>query len=207
MNKKILIAAIVIIVAAGGWYLYSRGGVNVPGVGITGAQSLRDLLTAGGNTKCSFTDADSKTEGTFYVSGGKVRGDFNTSQSGKPMMAHMIVENNNSFMWIDGTKDGFKTSFDATKQENTNAAANEQFDASRKMDYHCGPWGFDAGEFVLPPDVKFNDFSGMMKPPTAGGPNTGTIANVPGAGGNSCATCDTLPEAYKAQCKTALGCK
>src|SRR6185503_5345615 len=109
-------------------------------------QSLKSLLAAGTAQKCSFSDSGS--QGTFYVSAGKARGDFTTTASGKTTATHMIVDGQTSYIWMDGQSQGFKMMADASAQANVNA--QQAIDANKPIGYSCSAWSADSSMFVLP---------------------------------------------------------
>jgi len=186
MNKTVLWVLIGVIVLGGILYLATgkkssapatTSNTNVESSANTSAnatpaanssaapQSLKDLLAFGGSQKCTFSDSGSS--GTFYVSGGKARGDFSSTVAGKTEMTHMIMDGQISYVWVDGQKQGFKMSASdmASAQSSAPAAAPKAVDANKKMDYSCSPWAADSTMFALPAGVQFMDMSAMMKVP------------------------------------------
>jgi hypothetical protein len=218
MKNKIIIGVVVLIViGAGAWYFASRGGnVAAPNANTAGntvaEQTMAGLLAAGKPVKCTITpSADNENmSGTFYVANGKVRGDYSVNAAGQNMSGHMIALGSTSYTWLEGQTTGFKMTALANEKTNANAgtpAASQQgFDASLKMNYHCGVWSADPSVFALPANVKFTDFNaGAMMPPTTAGGSVKT--NAPAGNAAECAACDQVPASYRAQCKSALGCK
>lgn len=69
----------------------------------------------------------------------------------------MIVENQTSYIWMDGQKTGFKTTFDtqSTSASSGSASASGGFDVNANMNYNCKPWVADNSMFALPAEVQF----------------------------------------------------
>jgi hypothetical protein len=99
------------------------------------------------------------------VSGGKSRGDFTATVNGKAMGSHMIMDGKTSYIWTDGQTQGFKMSVDAaaTATAKDQAAAQQSFDANKKLNYSCSAWSADSAMFSLPAGVQFTDMSAMLQ--------------------------------------------
>ena len=151
--------------------------------------SLKDLLSKGISQSCTFK-TDGST-GTIYMSGGKIRGDFDATVEGQIMKSHMIVDSNTSYIWSDGSKTGIKMSFDPNASTATNGTETQSgsFDVSAQMDYKCGVWITDASMFALPAGISFTSFDA---------PTTGESSQ--------CSYCDSLTGDSKSQCLSALKC-
>lgn len=211
-DKKILvIAALILLLALGGWFFLSGkkpADQTLSDNKTTGSStaespaSLKDLLTKGQSQTCTYTtDAGS---GKVYVSGTSMRGDFDTQVSGTSLKSHMIVKENTSYVWTDDQNSGFKMSFDpdtsAGTSTNTNSSATTGgFDPSGNYNYKCGTWNTNASMFELPKGVTFTEFK--MPSQTT----TGTGAGSPSAP-SQCSYCNALSGDDKAQCLTALKC-
>ncbi len=212
MNNKVVAAVVVVLLLIGGYFGYTKlkgGGAIVPGTTSEsgGMKSLKDLLSSGAAQKCTFSQtSDSGTsEGTTYVSGGKVRGDFTTTSSGKTMTSHMISDGKTSYIWTEGEKTGFKmTATDASpstvQKDSADNPVNSQADLDQKADYKCSSWIVDGSVFTPPSNVTFTDFSQMLNPSSA--PSQGS-----GSAPSQCSYCDSLTGDDKTQCRSAFGCK
>lgn len=164
----------------------------------TGPKSLKDLLAAGVPQKCTFKDLSNSVDmqGTSYISGGKVRGDFSTTVEGKTTSGHSIFDGKTSYVWMDGTSTGFKMEIDPSLTTAPESNNQQGLDLNKSIDYSCSPWLTDQSLFNPPEDVTFTSFS--VPTTSAGGPT----------GGNSslCASCNSLTGEQKTQCLTALKC-
>lgn len=139
----------------------SQSGQASAGAQANGDVSLKDLLASGGSQKCTFSN--SASSGTFYVGGGKSRGDFASTSAGQSVKGHMIMDGKTSYVWMDGQAQGFKTSVDANSSASTSGStASQSVDANKKMNYSCSPWSVDSSMFSLPASVKFMDMASMQ---------------------------------------------
>lgn len=207
MNKGVLVALVIaILVALGGGAFYmmnkTKTAANVETSNQTSLdsslekKSLRDLMTLGNNQQCTFTDTESNSSGIVYVSGGKVRGDFNTTSSAGEMKAHMIASGEEVYVWMDGAADGFKTSVSAT--ESVTSQMESSVDLNKAINYDCTNWSANNSMFQVPTNVTFKDYSSLMENSSgSGSTDTKTM---------QCQACNSLPSEAAAQCKTALGC-
>jgi hypothetical protein len=203
MNKKVLmIIVVVLLLLAGGWYFMSSRKTNSPSIpGITGnqessAKSLKDLLSKGVAQTCTYSNA--ATTGTIYVSGGKMRGDIDTTVEDVTTKTHMLVMDNTSYIWSGGSKAGFKMSFDPNATPvagSESSATNDTFDVDADMDYKCKTWIVDSGKFALPAGVTFSEFEVPSQ-----------AAPAQGGSSSQCAYCDALTGDDKSQCLTAMKC-
>jgi len=222
MNKKVIIAiaVIVLLLLGGGVFLMTSKNKSKTTPSTTGTKgdknqessqtsqkSLYDLLAAGLPQKCTFesTDDFGSSEGTSYVSGGKVRADFAVTAGGKVTVSHMISDGKTSYIWTEGETNGFMMSVEESEATGTSAPTTGQTgtesnaDLSQKADYNCSTWIPDNSLFTPPSDVKFTDFSQILQPTSmpAGIQNTGS----------QCAYCETLTGDEKTSCLTALSCE
>ena len=218
MNKKVLITvAVLLFLGIGGYAAYTNfksssstkvetaETANKPDDANKPA-SLKDLLTKGVAQTCTYSSDSGR--GTVYVSGGKVRGDFDVTADGQTSKSHMIVMDNTSYIWTDGQKAGFKTSFDASATPvagaNGSTATKSGFDPSSMADYKCGTWVVDSSMFALPSGVTFSTFA----MPSAVSPTGSDTPGKPATDNSQqCAYCNALSGSDKTQCLNALNCK
>lgn len=177
-NKGVIIAVVVVLLLVVGYFLMNKKGSSVvPGTGnsltsetSSGKKSLKDLLSSGIAQKCTYSmsDENGTSEGTSYISGGKVRGDFSVVASGKTTKTHMISDGKTSWIWTDGETTGFKMTVEeptgtpgtTTPQEGSIQSGT---DWDQSYDYNCSAWVADGALFTPPSTVKFTDFSDLMK--------------------------------------------
>ena len=206
MNKKVIIVvAVLILLLVGGYFFMARRPALVVTPGNTQEQattpsSLRDLIAKGTSQSCTYST--DKSQGTIYLSGGKIRGDFNITAgeaNGQTTISHMIIMNNTNYLWTEGGKTGIKMSFDqnATPAPVTANTPTNTFDANALNNYKCSAWVADESLFTLPAGVQFMTFAA---PAAGASPSTGSNSS-------QCSYCDSLTGDSKTQCLTALNCK
>lgn len=174
-------------------------------------QSLKDLMMLGASQKCtvSFSNNNSQSQGTIYLSGGKMRGDFTAQVQGKAMVSHMINDGTTTYTWVDGMATGFKMQNQAAKASATPTGTmdnqHQSVDPNAKYNYNCSAWSADGSMFVQPSGINFSDMSSMMM----NGSSTGSAGASAGGSANSnasmCAACANAGTG-KAQCLAALHC-
>lgn len=213
MPRYILIAVIVLVVLAGGWYVYSGKQSSIMPYTQNSSQGssagdkisgkFADLLNAGKSMECTFSgETDGyKTSGTVFVAGKNMRGDFNSESKGKMMDSHMIQNGEKIYSWTTEPKQGMMMKItkedQARNQEEADSAANKPLDVDKNYDYNCKGWSGDQSKFQPPSDIEFQDLSVMMEKATGG---------VGKDAGLSCSACDNLEGDAKASCQQALGC-
>jgi hypothetical protein len=173
-NKGLIIGVLVILLLVAGYFLMNKkGSSTAPGTtsltsdGTSESKSLKDLLSAGIAQKCTYasTDENGSSEGTSYISGEKVRGDFSVVASGKTTKSHMISDGKTSYIWTDGEEAGFKMTVTDTQEADPSGQTPTQGAAGwdDKFDYKCSAWVTDGSYFTPPSNVKFTDFSELFK--------------------------------------------
>lgn len=218
MNKNIIIAAIIVllvIVGAGAYLMFKNSStspqmdnsdkmMNEEGA-MEGKNSLKALLTSGQSQMCTFKDLvdDADYNGTVYVAGGKMRGDFTSTTNGQTYMTHMIIKDNTMHSWTDGQATGFTMAFDVNaamnSQEDTKDAP-KTVDIDKMIDYECSGWSVDESKFTPPASVKFQSMGEMM------GPTGAMMDDKSGSSNSQCAACNALTGDEKTQCLSVLNC-
>jgi hypothetical protein len=143
-------AAVVVIIALIAW---GGGGSDTPesdegaqNEQPAGSSSFRELLASSTPQECTFTDAETGTQGTMYISGGKMRGDF-AGEAGAD--SHMIVTGDTLYLWGEGMSTGFKTTVQAS------TGSNAQVDLDHPVNYECRSTAVSSSRFDLPAGVTF----------------------------------------------------
>lgn len=201
MNKKSVIIVVAILLLVGGYFFVKKGdssstsGTTSISSDSNKPSSLKDLISKGIAQTCTYSNENGK--GTFYVSGGKTRGDFETTSGGVTTKGHMLVDSGTSYIWMDGQKTGFKSTFDTstTAEPSSNPSVAQSFDADASMNYDCKPGVVDSSLFTAPKDVEFMSFDSIN-------PSNGTGSGA----SSSCSYCNNLTGDDKTQCLTALKC-
>jgi hypothetical protein len=229
MNKTVRIIVIVIILillGGGAFYLFSKShkastqseqtATSQTPQTATQKKSLFDFFSMAGSQKCTFSDKTNGGSGTVYVSGGKMRGDFQSANNGSANTAHMINDGKYVYYWTDGEKTGYKMSFDFVKQQASQVTMGPENNTSQQQtpsqavnmkqqsDYSCGPWSEDSSLFSVPTDITFTDYSSMMKSIPTTAPKEGMNADQKQA---ACSACNQVPAgAMRNQCLAQLKC-
>lgn len=210
MNRKAVTAIVVILVLAVGMYgayrVYKHfkrlsTPIAVQTTTPSSMANLKDLLANGTAQMCTFTEGD--THGTLYISGGKVRDDFESTENGKTVKSHIIDMNNTSYIWSDGQSTGIKSSFNPNASPlptsgSLSAGSSGTLDANANMNYRCGAWTPDQSQFILPTGVTFSSFAMPTNIKPESSPSSGSSSQ--------CSYCDSLTGNGKTQCLTALKC-
>jgi hypothetical protein len=218
MNKKIVTIVVVLLVLAVGAYgayrvvkHFKRPASPAPVTQTenpvtteTAAQSLRDLIAQGVSQSCTYST--DKSQGTLYLSDGKIRGNFNMTIVGSDnqttrITSHMIIMDSTNYLWTDAAKTGIKMVFDqnATPAPAAAPTPSSDFDANAKLNFKCSSWIADPSLFVLPTDVKFMSLGSAVTVPAGSSPAAGSNSS-------NCSYCDSLSGDSKIQCLTALKC-
>ncbi|HLL61211.1 MAG TPA: hypothetical protein VK338_05820 [Candidatus Nitrosocosmicus sp.] len=170
--------------------------------------AFKDFLNVDTSEKCTFEDTQNNTitKGTIYTTKGKVRGDITTTVDGKATVSHMVIEPTQMHIWVDGQKQGFKTTIDTeTLEKAKQDAQNMQMNVNQTYKYTCTPSKVDNAMFSLPTGIEFIDFSGIMPQISVTGSAQATL--TPGDPKESpCAACNGMSGDEKVQCMSANNC-
>src|SRR5579872_3913805 len=231
-TKIIIIVVVLLLLGGGAFYFFHKSQKSAmqseqtammqpqSGQMTTQKKSLFDFFSMGGSQKCTFTDKTTGSSGTVYVSSGKMRGDFQSTNNGKATVSHMINDGKYVYYWSDGVKSGYKMSLDFVKQQaaqvsmapgnnsSENQTPSQAVNMKQQADYSCGAWSEDGSLFIVPTDVTFTDYSTMMQGAMHSmTPPAGSDGMTSGQKASECAQCDQVPAgAMRNQCKAALKC-
>lgn len=181
---------------------------------LSGVGSMNSLLEMGANLECSVIFRDDQntgimTEGTYFTSLGRMRGDFVVSTNEGETVSSMILDGDEMYSWteIEGEKYGMKismTDLAASKESDNMPEAREAVSLDADVRYNCQPWdNVDSSIFVPPNDTIFKDYKDLMNV----GMEYGTSYEGASGGLSQCAVCDQLSGAPKAECRAALSCQ
>lgn len=115
--------------------------------------TFADLMARVGSWKCD-ARADYEggaSEGTVYMDGGKVRGDFVASISGRSINTSFVSEGGYIYTWSDVLPQGMKVKVDAA----AGTAGGQGIDPSTPVKYSCEVWIAEQDKFTLPSDIEF----------------------------------------------------
>lgn len=165
-----IIGAIVaiVILGGGGWYATTHThetAAPAAGTSTSAAEtdgsftgSLRALAARGGSYVCTMhTDSGNvPTDGTIYVSGENIRGDFssNAPQIGT-VDTHMIADGTTLYLWNSLLPQGIKSTEMTEETTDASSGNGTTLDVNRSYTYDCKAWSADASMFVVPADITF----------------------------------------------------
>jgi hypothetical protein len=162
MPTWIAAAIAVVILGGGGWYAASHVHRSAPVTDAAPAAeaegsftgSLRALVARGGNYACTMhTDSgNTPTDGTIYVSGEHIRGDFTSTvpQIGN-VDTHMIADGDTLYLWNSLMPKGIKSS----EVAETDGSDSDGVNMDQSYTYDCKAWVADESKFVVPTDITF----------------------------------------------------
>jgi len=138
---------------------------------IRGRGNLAALLALSRNLECAVAhdvDPQFSSEGTVFLSEGKIRGDFLTGLRGEQVLSSMIIRDNTMYLWsiIDGQAWGMRSVLGVEVSEREGAAleTQEPIGLEDEIQYDCKPWAYvDGSVFVPPSDVLFRDLTTIME--------------------------------------------
>lgn len=171
--------------------------------------TIAGIVAHGGSLTCTIAHAGKEqTQGTIYVGGGKVRGDFTAQGSKGPIESHMLSDGTTMYVWSSARPQGIKMAMPAGGKPPVGPPGNSQAQLyNDTVDYSCSPWSVDATKFVLPQNVSFMDVSAMMGVVKAQG-GAGAQVKPAGMPAVNCSLCDKAPQgAARDQCRAALHCQ
>ena len=208
MNKNLFIGIAVLLLLGGGYFYFSKSQVIPIKKATSGLikGNIQDLFARGANIQCTFKydDEGNNTEGTIYLSGKKMRGNFSLTQGDGTVFASNIIRDENyGYTWMEGQEQGTKIKIETTEEisETTkeNNKKNELFALDDKnIDYDCKPWNVDNSMFTPPSNVKFQDLSAQVEQIK----KTTEEFNE-----SKCDTCNQIPAGTtRDQCLQALNC-
>jgi hypothetical protein len=130
-------------------------------VEVKNSGTLRALIAQNKNLVCTIKTevSGSSSEGTVYVSGTDMRGDFVMQSSGVTVNSHMIKVGQTMYAWSDS---GQGVKMDTTASANSNASM-QTMDLDQNVSYDCKDWNKDASKFAVPTSINFIDMNAMLK--------------------------------------------
>lgn len=176
MNAKVIIVTILLALGAGGYFMTqktSNSALNSKKVVKTSSfASIQDALSKSLSLECAFTDEKGKKTKT-YIKSGAVRSDFTGAKAEDS--GSMIMKDKKLYTWTNANKEGFMMTVPEVTPGQTNIPGSATGDANRsqqatdvltaldKFKDSCKPGTVADSLFTPPSDIKFTDFSNMMK--------------------------------------------
>ncbi len=122
--------------------------------------SISELSNSGDSYKCTVSSTANgvSSNGTVYVSGKKIRADF---ESEVPMVGKvstfMIADGEYVYTWSSMLSQGFKMLQTQNEGSVSTDSAVQSFDINHKQSYQCEKTEVDNSRFDLPADVTFKE--------------------------------------------------
>lgn len=219
-NKTLLAgiaAAIIILLGAGGIFLYTKNKSNptpnstVAKVSPTPKEnnssgSLKDIFTNSGNKVCTFdvNSEEGKTKGTIYNSGTKSYGEIQITSDKKTQKTFFIRNNDTFYMWGDAFSTGLKMTLSVDEMASKLSSAQPTTTPSQKINFKCNNWTVDSSKFTPPTNVKFTDMTSFVNPTgVTGSPTSGNKTTTP----DECSICSSLSGSAQSACLAQFNCK
>jgi hypothetical protein len=199
MSIKIFLVAVVVLALGSGVFFWQLGRTSDPTVTgrtpavpaqnmdavptnndpVSGRGSLSELRALARDLECllvSDADPQSISEGTAFLSDGKIRGDFLAGPPGEQVLSSLIIRDNTLYLWstIDGETWGVRSDLEAavTDPVAPKLETQEPIGLHDTVRYDCKPWaGIDGSVFAPPGDVLFRD----VESAAAAGMEYGTV--------------------------------
>ena len=170
--------------------------------------TIKDLFARNIPMECTFTQANEemKTIGTVYLSGGKIRSNFQTIQDNEQSIdGFMIQDGEYIYTWTSEQSRGMKIKLEDQRDlveenaENLESEPKSLDFEEQDIDYTCKPWLPDNSFFTPPSDIEFTNLNQQIEQIEKTTEEMGEI---------SCDVCDQLPEGEgQIQCRQSLGCE
>ncbi len=176
MTSKSIVGVIVaFVVIGGGYYFYSQSSMSsdemMEGDEMSSGtdsqmegkkMAFESFIKQGGSYVCTVHQnvEGTESEGTVYISGGNIRGEFNSTVQGMAMSTSLIVKDGYSYTWTSMMPSmGFKAPVDQGAGGDTSAGTSGSYswNAQQIGDYNCEVWPADASKFALPSGVTFTE--------------------------------------------------
>jgi hypothetical protein len=177
----------------------------------SGTDSLSALLELGQNLECSIVytprvAGEAATEGTYFTSRGRMRGDFIIDSMDTQIVSSMILDAGTMYSWseIEGKKYGMKmtiSELETSRAYDSVPEANAAVPLDEFVKYSCKPWvAIDGSIFVPPSDIIFTEYRDMINM----GMEFGTTYE--GGGADACSMCNHATGEARAQCRAMMSC-
>jgi hypothetical protein len=162
-NILVIVAVALVVLVAVGFLAYTKFLKKSPSEMVselTQATSLKELIAKNIPQTCTYHMGENN--GTIYLSGGKMRGDFETTAENAPQKSHMIIDGQTTYIWSEGQTIGYKL-----VSEETQNPVSGGIDINQSYNYSCKPWIVNETVFTPPAEINFMNFGEMPNIPTS----------------------------------------
>lgn len=209
-----IIAAAIILVGAGGAFLYSKNNPKPTDSNTTKAldqesmstkNNILGLLKSGKTQKCTFAYDDPEsgsTEGIVYLTGNQMRSDISMTTDGKSSAINMIRNGDDTYIWGSSIPNNMGIKMTISQDELiSDTSSKDYLDVTQEVDYKCDAWTVNSTVFSLPTNIKFTDISEVMQDAIKAKPST------TGSPSSQCSICSSLSGEAKDTCLSSLNCQ
>jgi len=130
-------------------------------------KSLKELLGLGTSQKCSYEikTEDQNMKGEVIVSGKKFKQTTEISNEEGSMKVYGISDGTYFYSWNEAMKgNGIKMNIaDLEKSNEDTKIETQKVNMDEKIDYKCSPATLSDSDLAIPSDIKFLDYTEMMK--------------------------------------------
>ncbi|MCD5381281.1 MAG: hypothetical protein LR008_01765 [Candidatus Pacebacteria bacterium] len=136
----------------------------------TGNSTLDDIRGWGEDLECtirvSADEVSEEVEGTYFVSDGKMRGDFLTSSpdlEGK-ILSSLIVKDSTMYTWSEIEGELYGVKMDLSLMDDSSIETNQVVSLDDDVKYSCKSWNtVDQTVFNPPVDILFQDLGELLQ--------------------------------------------
>lgn len=132
-----------------------------------GESSLRGLMSLDQNIQCDFTSYTEETAGsvagTVYVSGERIRADFDMEQADTTIASHLIVNDDQIYAWTVSSQGTYAYTFSLSEANDTEEGADSFASLDDRVTYTCRAWEADASKFELPSGIEFTSMERLFE--------------------------------------------
>lgn len=184
-QRTVLVLLVILIIAGVFWYLAQLTQnsqkvttnveeVQVDGVGtapdkkpFSGLGTLMSLQAMQKDLECQIAyskEGEKDVEGTYFISGGKMRGDFivPTDEYAEDIVSSLILDGQTLYVWSKIGEDTF--GFVSNRASDKPVKSNEPVPLDTDVRYTCSVWeSVDGSVFVPPSTVQFKDLNAVME--------------------------------------------
>lgn len=206
--------AIVLVAVGGGVYLALQTGddeniaqptenPDETADAFTGNGTFADLMRMSRTAECTVTYTDEKSivNGTAYIAGERVRGDFTIDHEDGTFESHFIHEGTRIYSWTRTPAGMVALVIDENQNGESGAQESVQpIQVDQRVDYNCVAWNADESVFTPPADIEFKTQAELMQGMMMGADGEAVPAQCP--------MCNNVSDpAAKEQCLITFGCE
>ncbi len=154
MALKAIIGLVILAAVGGGVYVMTQNS-SAPATETSteteesaSAGTFADLMARVGSWTCDAkaTHEGGMSEGTVFMDGGKLRGDFVATMAGQTVNTSFIALDGYMYTWTDMLPQGMKVKM----EEASGTSGGQGIDPSTPVEYSCSVWIADQSKFALP---------------------------------------------------------